>query len=183
MAELGQTKPCLGPIPEALGCKWVVIREGTKKATSADSVALGSGPGPQVLLPSTPQPPPSRSLESPWVEVEALDLALGQRGGSGACDRGSDRSGEGTCFSAHCLKVPLAQGMRSQNPQQEAESTQQLGIGEKRWGGKGTAATTGSLLFSFSSDSGFPLKPHPSAHPKPQMERLRVLTFCQALGI
>ena len=143
------------------------------------------GPRPSSRAPHNS--PPSRSIESPWVEVEAqwfaLDLALGQWGGSGVCDRGSDRSGEGTCFSACCLKVPLARGMRSQNPQQEAESTQQLGIGEKRWGRKGTAATTGSLLFSFSSDSGFPLKPHPSAHSKPQMEYLHVLTFCQALGM
>ena len=85
LAELGQTKPCLGPIPETLGCKWVVIREGAKKATSADLVALGSGPGPQALLPSTPQ------LPTIQIHREPVGRGRGSVVCSGSCVRSMGR--------------------------------------------------------------------------------------------
>lgn len=59
-------------VPEKLGAKWPVIREGTKKATCWDSVAPGGGPGPQGLLPAcTGLPDPGRAH---GVAVAAADL-------------------------------------------------------------------------------------------------------------
>lgn len=56
--------------------------------------------------------------------------------------------GRVACSPACCLKVPLTQGTRSQNPQQKAEGAHELGLREQKPQGR----EEGSLLFSVSSD-------------------------------
>ena len=85
----------------------------------------------------------------------------------------------------YCLmpEVSACSGNEDPNPQQEAGKAQQSGVRETKWGREGTVGTLGSLLLSSSSDRGFPLIPHSSAHSKPWTEYFHGLTFCSVLGI
>lgn len=124
--------------------------------------ALGSEPGLWVHL---SHHVPSRHIESPRSEGVGLVVCSGSwirpTGTYRVYDRRPDRLGEWTCFSACCLKVPLAQGMRSENPPQKTESVQDRGS-ESRKGRRGSKGTAITILF-FSSNREFPLKHHSSA--------------------